>query len=93
MSQAISAGGGIVRIIDLTFKLTGFSEDHREIQGVIARAQQAISILIVLYATYRAVMIGMGPLGWIMLGASLLGVGASVFLEVTDKEETVLRGH
>lgn len=93
MTTAISAGGGIVRIVDLTFKLSGISEQNKEIQVLVRAAQQGISILTVLYMTYRAVMLGMGPAGWILLGASLLSQGAMIATQFTDKEESIVRGH
>lgn len=92
MTTSIRAAGGITRIVDLTFKLTGISKQNKEIEVLTRAAQRGISVLTILYMTYRMVMTGMGPVGWIMLGASALSQAYMIAGEFTDKEEAIVRG-
>lgn len=89
---ALGGARAVVRIVDLSFKLTGISEQNKEIQGLVHAAQRAISILTVLYMTYRMVMAGMGPVGWLLLGATVLSQVAMVAGEFSDTEEVISRG-
>ena len=92
MTQAISGAGGIVRIVDLTFRLSGISEQSEQIQDLTRRAQMALNLLTSLYMTYRLVMTGMGPIGWVMLAATAIPQVAMIAGEFTDTEESTARG-
>lgn len=90
--MVMQAGGGITRIVDLTLTLTGISEQADEIRRLTRLANTAMTTLTMLYMMYRMVLLGMGPAGWIMLGAGVLAQAAAVVSEFTEPEEVISRG-
>lgn len=92
MTQAV---GGIVRIVDLSFRLTGISEQNKMIQDLTRRANIAISVLTTVIMLQRMVAVGMIPgIGAaFMIGATVLGAVGMIIPEFTDKEESFVRGH
>lgn len=92
MSSMISAGGGIVQIVDLTFKISGIAEQNEEIQKITRAAAQAVQTLTTLYMLIQLIKLGTGPIGWIAFGATALGQGASMATQFTGPEEVISRG-
>jgi len=92
MTMPLAVGGAIVRIVDLTFRITGISEQNERIQDMTRRANILVTTLTTVLMLQRLIMAGMGPAGWIMMGATVAGVIPSVMNEFSDKEEAMVRG-
>ena len=95
MTMAVAAGGGIVRLMDLTFRISGIAEQNKEIQDLVRQANILVTVLTSVVMLQRMVAKGMigGPVG-ILLGVVSAGaVVPSLMNEFSDKEETLVRGH
>ena len=94
MTTAVSAGGAIVRLIDLTFRLTGISEQNEQIQMLTRRANIVVQVLTQVIMLQRLVAAGVvgGPLGAVMAVASVAMVVPSIMNEFSDNEESTARG-
>lgn len=94
--ERIGAGIGgvsaVVRLIDVSFKITGISEEHKEIQKITTAANTAVQTLLILYMTWKLIAASMGPMGWVMLGATALSQGMTIASQFSDTEEVISRG-
>ena len=90
--SGIRAAGSVVRIVNLSFKLSGIKDETNAVQELTKAANQAITAIRIAKLAWAAFTVGIGPAGWIMLGASVLGEADVIRQEFTAKEEVGARG-
>jgi len=85
--------GGITRIINLSFKLSGVKDEANVVKGLTTAANQAIVAIRTASLAWKAFQVGLGPMGWIMLAGGLLYEGVQIKNTFfTESEEAALRG-
>ena len=94
MTMAVTAAGAVVRLIDLTFQITGISEQNERIRDVMRQANILVTVLTTVVMLQRMVVAGVfgGPMGVLMGVVSVGGMVPTIMNEFYDTEEVISRG-